>query len=168
MALDQIGLARRHHADRHIGLAHRQVKLAVIDQQRQLDIGIQLQELTHARGQPFDAEGEGGGDLERPSRAQFAFGQHRLGHRQLGENVAGSGMEDLALLGQDQAPGVAVKQRDFEAVLKRADLAADRRLAEIQCITGVGEATGLRHRVKDSELVPIHPYSLSGRRQRLR
>jgi hypothetical protein len=31
MALDQVGLARRVHADRDIGLAHREVQIGVVD-----------------------------------------------------------------------------------------------------------------------------------------
>ena len=34
MPLHQIGLLRRMHADRHVGLPHRQIKFRIIQQQR--------------------------------------------------------------------------------------------------------------------------------------
>ena len=41
-------------------------------------------------------------------------------------------VQKLALLGQDEAARMAVEERDGEALLERADLAAHRRLAEIE------------------------------------
>ena len=62
----------------------------------------------------------------------------------------------FALLGEDQAAGMAMKQRDAEILLKPAHLPGDRRLAHIQRLAGVGEGPGLRGRLEDAELVPIH------------
>ena len=70
--------------------------------------------------------------LSGPVGPVLALGQQRLGHRQLGEHLARGAVQQLALLGQDQAAGVAVEQRHAEAFLERADLAADRRLAEVR------------------------------------
>src|SRR5215472_10254248 len=54
---------------------------------------------------------------------------------------------------------MAVKQRDTEALLKRADLTAHRRLAQIQGLAGMGKAARLGDSVEDPQLVPIHPQS---------
>ena len=65
-------------------------------------------------------------------------------------------VEQFALLGEDQAAGMAVEQRHLQAVFQGRDLAAHRRLAEVQQLAGMGEAARLRHRVEDAQLVPIH------------
>src|ERR1041385_1778869 len=51
---------------------------------------------------------------------------------------------------------MAVEQRHGDAFLERADLSADSRLAEIQCLTGMGEAPRLGDSVEYTQLVPIH------------
>src|SRR5262249_29026081 len=53
----------------------------------------------------------------------------------------------------------AVEQRDAEALLQRADLAAHRRLAQVQRLARMGEAAGLGDRVEDAQLVPVHGHS---------
>ena len=94
--------------------------------------------------------------FERPLRPVLRFRDQAFGHRQLGEDLARGAKQQLALLGQDQAARMAVEQRHAEAFLERADLPADRRLAEIQRLAGMGEAARLGDRVKDPQLVPIH------------
>ena len=54
---------------------------------------------------------------------------------------------------------MAVEQRHAEALLERADLAADGGLAEVQRFARMGEAARLGDGVKDPQLVPIHPVS---------
>src|SRR5262249_16149142 len=156
VALDQLGLARRRHADGDIGLAHAEVELAVFQHQVDVDVGIDLEELAHPRRQPGRPQRHGRGDLELALGLVLALGQLRPRHRQLGEDLMSRAVEQLALLGQDQAAGVAVEQRDLEALLERADLAAHRRLAEIERFAGMGEAAGLGDGVEDPELVPVH------------
>src|SRR3546814_8068035 len=51
---------------------------------------------------------------------------------------------------------MAVEEGHLQAVLEGRDLAAHRRLAEVQQFAGMGEAARLRHRVEDAQLVPIH------------
>ena len=65
-------------------------------------------------------------------------------------------IQQLALLGQDQAARMAMEQRHAEAFLERADLAADRGLAEIERLAGMGEAARLGDGVKHPQLVPVH------------
>ena len=95
-------------------------------------------------------------DLE-PARGLVLVGaQLRLGRVDLGGHVARGAIEQLALLGQDQAARMAVEQRDAQLLLERADLAADRRLAEIQRLARMGEAARLGDRVENPQLVPVH------------
>ena len=51
---------------------------------------------------------------------------------------------------------MAMEKRGAERFLQRADLAGDRRLAEAQALARMGQAAGLRHGVKDAQLVPVH------------
>src|SRR5215469_10565331 len=51
---------------------------------------------------------------------------------------------------------MAVKQRHAEAFLERADLAAHRRLAQVQRLAGMGKAAGFGYRMEHAKLVPIH------------
>ena len=48
LALDQIGLHRRAHAERQIGLALGQIEFAVLQHQMHLQFGIFLEEFLHA------------------------------------------------------------------------------------------------------------------------
>src|SRR5262249_40529714 len=77
-------------------------------------------------------------------------------HGQLGENLMRRAIEQLALLGEYQSARVTVEQRNRNALFERADLAADRRLAEIQGPTGMGEAPRFGDSVEYAQLVPIH------------
>src|SRR5690349_515207 len=65
-------------------------------------------------------------------------------------------VEQLSLLGQNQSAGMTVEQRNGNTLLERADLAAYRRLAEVQCLTGMGEAPRFGNGVEYAQLVPIH------------
>ena len=56
LALDQVRLGRLAGADRHVGLAHRQVEVLVGDDQRDADVRIERGEFVEPRNQPVDAE----------------------------------------------------------------------------------------------------------------
>ena len=64
--------------------------------------------------------------------------------------------QHFALLGQDEAARMAMKQRRAEIGFERADLTADRRLAEAQRLAGVGERPRVGGGLKNAQLVPIH------------
>src|SRR6185437_8775912 len=102
------------------------------DHDRYLNLGIKVEKLADARGEPGRAERDRGGDLQRPFWPVLRFRQHRLGHGKLCEDLARGAIEQVALLGEDEAAGMAMKQRHGEAFLERADLPADRRLAQIE------------------------------------
>ena len=55
--LDEIGLPRRHHANRNIGFAHAEIQLALIQHQLDRDFRMKIQELLHPRRQPSRTEG---------------------------------------------------------------------------------------------------------------
>ena len=95
-------------------------------------------------------------DLEPAGGLVLVGPQQRLGSVDLARHVAGRAVEQLALLGQDQAAGMAVEQHDAKLLLERADLARDRRLAELQPLAGMGETAGIGHGLKDPQLVPVH------------
>src|SRR5579871_3532858 len=156
MALDQLRLAGWGHADGDVGLAHAEVELPVVEQKIDGDIGVDLEELAHPGREPGRAEGHRGRHLQLALGPVLAFRQLSFGHGELGEDFMGGAVEQFALLGQDQAARVPVKQGDVEAFLERADLAADGRLAEVQGFARMGETPGLGDGVEYPELVPVH------------
>ena len=64
--------------------------------------------------------------------------------------------QQFALFGENQSARVAVKKRGIQAFLQRPDLSAHGRLTEMQRLARVRQAARIGHRVKYSELVPIH------------
>ena len=71
-------------------------------------------------------------------------------------HVVGGAEEMLALLGEDQAAGMAVEERDAEILLERATCRLTADWLMLSVLAGVGEGAGLRGRVEDAELVPVH------------
>ena len=124
-----------------------------------------FQELHQARRQPVAAESYRGGDLQLAGRLVAALRQQRLGHRQLGENLAHRLVQAFALLRQDQAARVTVEQWHLQRLFQRGNLPADGGLAQVQRVAGVGEAAGFRDGVEDTQLVPIHGSVLFRRRR---
>ena len=157
MPLHQVRLLRRMHADRHVSLTHGQIQVAVVEQQRHRDVRILLQEVAQPRCQPRRAEADRRRHLEPSGRLLLALRQQRLGHRQFGEHLAHRPVQALALLGQDQPARMPVEQRHLQVLLQRRDLARHGGLAQVQRVTGMGEASGFRDRVEHPKLIPIHP-----------
>jgi len=112
LALDQIGLRRLPQTNGDVGLAHGEVELLVGGQQRDVDFRIKLDEFAEPRRQPMDADARRRGHAQVAVRPLAAVGQLGARRFELHEHVVGGAIEQLALLGQDQAAGVAVKQRD--------------------------------------------------------
>src|SRR4051794_40446319 len=65
-------------------------------------------------------------------------------------------IQQFALLGEDESARMAMEERHIEALFERADLARNRRLAEIEHFPGMGEAARLGYRVENPQLVPVH------------
>jgi hypothetical protein len=156
LALDEIGLNRPAQPDRHIGLAHGEIKLAVFEQQHDADFRIKVDELGDARRQPYRAEADRGGDAQFARRLVLGIHEPRLGGGKLGEYIMRSAVEHLALLGQNQATGVAMKQRNVQLLLQRADLPAHGRLREAKLMAGMSEAAGISDGMKNPQAIPIH------------
>ncbi len=101
-----------------------------------------------------DARGRGHAQIAvRPLPAVGELGTRGL---ELHEDIVRGAKKQFALLGQDQAAGMAVKQRDRQLLFERADLPRHRRLRKPELFAGMGEAAGLGSSVKYFELVPIH------------
>lgn len=54
---------------------------------------------------------------------------------------------------------MAMKQRQAQIFLQRRDLTADRRLAHVQRLAGMGEAAGGGCRMENPKFVPVHSLS---------
>ena len=155
-AADEIGLYRLAQAQRHVGLAHREIEFVVRQQQLQLDLRVELDEFAQSRREPVGAEPERGRHPEFAVRLLAGVDQAAAHRVELEHDVVHRAEQHFALFGQDEAAGVAMEERRAEVGFERADLAADRGLAETQRLAGVGERAGVGGRLKDAQLVPVH------------
>ena len=162
--LDQVRLRGPAHADRHVGLAHGEVEFFVGEDQLDPDIRVEVEKLTHALRQPRGAESDRGGDLQIAGRPLGGLDQPGAGVVQAQLHVARRAEQQVALLGEQQAPRMAVEQRRLELALEGADLAAHGRLAETDVVAGLGEAARLRDVQEDPDLIPIQGQNLYQRR----
>ena len=64
--------------------------------------------------------------------------------------------QHLALLGENQSARVAMEKRRAKLVFERANLTADRRLAQAKGFAGMSEGTGLGGRLENAQLIPVH------------
>src|SRR5205085_2145610 len=103
-----------------------------------------------------DAERRRRGDLEITARPLAAVGELGARRLQLHEHVMRGTEQKVALLGEDQAAGVAMEQRNREFLLQRADLARYGRLRQAELFARMREAASLRRGVKHLQLVPVH------------
>ncbi len=67
LALDEIGLGGAAQADGDIGLAHGEIELGVIEDQDDVDLGVELHEFRNAGGEPEGAEADRGVMRSSPS-----------------------------------------------------------------------------------------------------
>ena len=153
---DQVGLAWLFHADRDIGLAHRQVKHALFQHQVDLEVGEFLIELGQTRREPKRAEPGRGSDAQFAEHLILAVADAGGGGIKPLEHGARGIKQQFALLGENQPTGMAVKQGGIQRFFQRSNLAADRRLRQVKLIPRMRQAADLGDRMKDSKLVPIH------------
>src|SRR5260370_165055 len=74
----------------------------------------------------------------------------------LHEHVMRGAKQQIAVLGENKAAGMAVEQRHRELLLQRADLPRHGGLRQAELLAGMRKASGFRGRVKYLQLVPIH------------
>ncbi len=122
----------------------------------QLDLRVEIDELAEPRGEPIGAEAERGRDPQLAVRLLAAVDEARAHGVELEDDVAHRAEQHLALLGQDEAAGVAMKQGRAEVGLERADLTADGRLAETQRLARMRERARVGGGLKHPQLIPIH------------
>ena len=157
LALNEVRLRRQAQADRHVGLAHGEVEFLVGGDQRDANIGKQIHEFAQARRQPMVADALRGRHFELAMRPLAAVGELGARGLEFQEHLVRGAVEQFALFGEDQAPRVAMKQRDAELLLERADLPRHRRLRQPKLLARVREAAGVGGRMKNLQLIPIHP-----------
>ena len=159
---DQIRLDGFTDADGEIGLAHAQIEVIVRQNHVHVDVGIKLQKLAQPGREPVGADAHGGRDAQFAMRTHAAVRQAHTRRLELLGHVSHRAKQGLALFRQDQAAGMAMEQRRLQVLFKGADLPADGRLAQTERVARVGERTGVRHRVKNPQLVPVHSPLLVG------
>ena len=125
------------------------LELLVGEDELQADLGIKLGEFVQALGQPSCAEADRGRNSQHAGRPILGLLQPCLDGFELHQHVVRRAVEELALFGEDQAAGMAVKQRHRQFLLERADLARHRRLRQAELLTRMGEASRLGGGVED-------------------
>ena len=110
-ALDQVGLRRLAQADGDVGLAHGEIELFVGGDQRDVDVGIKIEEFAEPRREPVHADAGRGGDFQFAVRPLAAVGELGARGLQLHEHFVRGAVEQFALLGEDQPARMAVEQR---------------------------------------------------------
>ena len=128
LTLDQVGLGRLAQADRDIGLAHRKVELLVGGDQGEINVGIKLNELAEPRSEPVHADARRGRYPQIAVRPFATVGELSARGFELHEHIVGGVVKELALLGENEAARMTMKQRDAEFLLERRYLARHRRL----------------------------------------
>ncbi|MNE66428.1 hypothetical protein D3C80_1619810 [compost metagenome] len=121
---------------------------------------MQRHELLDLVGQPALAKAYGRRDAQLAARLVRRLAQLHLDAFKLHQHFMRGPVEDLALLGQDQAAGMAVKQLDADILFERAHLAADRRLREMELVCRMRERPSLGRRVKNAQFVPIQRHEV--------
>ena len=134
----------------------REVEIVVRQQKLQLHFRVKLDEFAEPRREPVGAEPERGRDPEFAVRLLAAVDEAAADRVELQNHIAHRAEQHFALLGEDEAARVAVKKRRAEVLFQRADLAADRRLAQAERFAGVGERAGVGGRLENAQLVPVH------------
>ena len=155
-SLEQAGMNRGTHANSDVGFAHGEIEFPVVDHQADRDVRVMLEKFMDARRDPGRAEAHGRGHPDVAHRLLGGIAEGGPGDRQFARHVLGGMEQHLTLFGQDESARVAVEEGHAEFLFQRADLAADRRLAEIKDPAAAREAAGFGDGVKDTEAIPVH------------
>ena len=149
-------MRRQAQANCHIRFPHGEVELLIRSDQRQVDVGIKLNEFSQPRREPMHPDARRRGHAQIAVRSLATVGELCACRFELHEHVVRGVMKKLALLRENEPAGMAVKQRDAELLLQCRDLARHRRLRQAKLLAGMGEAAGFGGGVENLELVPIH------------
>ena len=125
---------------------------------REVDAGVAAVELDQGGCQHVGDQAGGGPDREpAPGHARqgAGLGPGGLG---VGQHALDEGQQRGAVgRGRDQAlPGAAVEEQHPQLALEQADLAAERRLGQVQAGGGPGEVLLLGHGEHVGQLVQFH------------
>ena len=93
--------------------------------------------------------------LSSPLGLPLEIGEQNLRCRKLAQHVLRGAVEQFALLRQHEPARMPVKQGNVQIAFERADVAADRGLADAQRLARVREAARLGGSMKNPQLVPI-------------
>src|SRR5947209_3902130 len=152
---DEVGLRGLAQTQSNIGFAHAEIELFVAEDQFYRDVGVEFEKLADAGCQPVRADAERRRDPQLAVRLLSVVAEARLHRIELRHHLLDRAVEDVALLGQDQSACMPMEERRLQLALERADLAADRRLAEPQRFARMREGAGLGGGVENAQLVPV-------------
>ena len=110
LALDKVGLRRLAQPDGNVGLPHRQVEFFFGGNQRDTDVGKKIEKFAQPRHKPMHADARRRGYLQFAVRALAGIGELGARRFELHEHFMRGPIQQFALLGEDQAARMAVKQ----------------------------------------------------------
>ena len=149
-------------ADGDVGLAHREIELLVGEQNVSADVGIEVDELAEARGQPVACRAHVVVTRRSPRRPLAAVGEARAGQRRASSTrhwrCGTASRPARSGSGRAHGGGTASTPRSCSSALT-CRLTADWLQAER--FAGMGEAAGFGRRMKNPQLVPVHRYDIS-------
>jgi hypothetical protein len=122
LTLNQVRLRRLAQADGDVGLAHGEIEFLFGGEQRDVHFGIKVNELTEPWREPMHAHTRRRGHAQIAVRPLAAVGQLRARGFQIHEHIVRGAIEQIALLGQDQAARMPMKQRDGKLLFECAHL----------------------------------------------
>ena len=99
--------------------------------------------------------------LSSPLGLPLEFGEQDLRRCKLAQHILRGPVEQLALLGQDEAARMPVKQGNVQIPFERADVAAHRGLADAQRLARVRETPRFGGSMEYPQFVPVQGHSLS-------
>ena len=151
----QFGALARFKADRDIGFAHRNIKIGVVDQKFDIDIGVAFDKARKPWHQPGIAEGERRRDPQRALGLAAIGVEERLGLSRFGINAARRLEQRFSHFGQAQAAGVAQEQFNLELLLEKRDLPRKCSRADVEVVACLAKASRPRHPIKSFAIIPF-------------
>ena len=126
-----------------------------MENQFNVDLRVEVEEFRDAVGEPDAADPDSRRDLEISGRPLICFVQSLARRLYAQADVLRGSEENITMLGQDQAAGVTMEERNVQIALEGADASADGGLVQVELFSGPGKASSFCHGKEEFDLVPI-------------
>ena len=137
--------------DRHVDVFGGEVRDLHGRRYARVDLGMGVEEAPQPRHQPFGHQPRRRRDDQHVAVARAVELRHRAAHAF--EAGMQAGIDQPAGIGQLDRAGAAVKQRQAELLLQRADLVAERGGRDVQFVGRLGEAQMAGDRLEGAQRI---------------